>query len=272
MERTISQDRNRGTMNYKRIMDTAVLAGEIMLSGGAETYRVEDTMEHILKTSGCERIEAFALMTGIVTTMDDSKWEQPLTVVRTINERSTNLNHIIKVNAISRKYCGGEISLDEAFERLQCVKEKQYSSTVLNIATALIATGFAMMLGGSIFDVLVATLVGLCLAYGILLGKAVKMNGVFVDIFSCTVMTLLTMLLKTYVLSDINVDIIIVSAIMPIVPGVAITNAVRDTLQGDYLSGCARILEAFLKAASIALGVGLGMAILAVCSGGGLLW
>ena len=48
---------------------------------------------------------------------------------------------------------------------------------------------------------------------------------------------------------------------MPLVPGVAITNAIRDTLQGDYLSGCARILEAFLKAASVAVGAGLGMAI-----------
>ena len=38
-------------MNYKLLLDTALLAGEILLSSGAETYRVEDTMGHILKTS-----------------------------------------------------------------------------------------------------------------------------------------------------------------------------------------------------------------------------
>ena len=54
-------------------------------------------------------------------------------------------------------------------------------------------------------------------------------------------------------------DTIIISAIMPLVPGVAITNAVRDTLQGDYITGSSRMLEAFIKAASIALGVGIGM-------------
>lgn len=58
-----------------------------------------------------------------------------------------------------------------------------------------------------------------------------------------------------------DTDIVIISCIMPMVPGVAITNAVRDTLQGDYLSGGARILEAFLKAAGIALGIGLGLSI-----------
>ena len=56
-----------------------------------------------------------------------------------------------------------------------------------------------------------------------------------------------------------DMDVVIVAAIMPIVPGVAITNAIRDTLQADYLSGCARMLEAFLTAASVAVGIGLGM-------------
>lgn len=31
-------------------------------------------------------------------------------------------------------------------------------------------------------------------------------------------------------------DPIIIGALMPLVPGIAITNAVRDTLNGDYLS------------------------------------
>ena len=85
------------------------------------------------------------------------------------------------------------------------------------------------------------------------------------------IMTLFTMGVMNIAMPSINMDIVIVSAIMPIVPGVAITNAIRDTLQGDYLSGCARILEAFLKAASIALGVGIGMAVFEMIVGGGFL-
>ena len=258
-------------MNYKLIMDTAVLAGEIMLSSGAETYRVEDTMCHRLRTSDGEKIEAFALMTGIVSTIDDKSLTQPLTVVKTINDRATNLNNVIKVNEISRAYCGGRITLDEAYEKLKNVQEKQYSCTVLNIATALIATGFAMMLGGTVQDVFAATVVGLCLACCMMVTKKIRMNGIISDIFSCMIMTLCTMALMNTGMPSINMDIVIVSAIMPIVPGVAITNAIRDTLQGDYLSGCARILEAFLKAASIALGVGIGMAVFEIIVGGGFL-
>ena len=46
---------------------------------------------------------------------------------------------------------------------------------------------------------------------------------------------------------------------MPLVPGVALTNAIRDILQGDYISSCARIIEAFMIAASVAIGVGAGI-------------
>ena len=46
-------------MEYKQILNIAVLAGEIMLRSGAETYRVEDTMKHILNTARTEVAEAF---------------------------------------------------------------------------------------------------------------------------------------------------------------------------------------------------------------------
>lgn len=230
-----------------------------MLSSGAETYRVEDTMYHILKTSNSDFIEALALMTGIVVTVNDKSLQQPITMMKTVNERTTNLSNIIKVNDISRKYCGGELTLEEAYDLLQTVSEKQYNRIVYNLGTTGIAVGFAMMLSGRIQEVVVAALVGALLAGIITVGKIVKLNGILIHVLAGIGISMLTLAFKTFLLPFINVDIVIISAIMPIVPGVAITNAIRDTLQADYLSGCARILEAFLTAASIAAGIGLGM-------------
>lgn len=248
-------------MNHKLLMETALLAGEILLSSGAETYRVEDTMCHILKTSKVETIDALALMTGIVVTLNDPTMDQPISMVRTVNNRSTNMNNIIKVNEISRQYCGGKITLEEASEKLKHVKEELYSRAILNVGTALVATGFAMMFGGSFMDVTVATVMGFWLALCIMISKIKKVNGLLQDIISCAGISFFTMCFQKFLIPTLDMDIVIVSALMPIVPGVAITNAIRDTLQGDYLSGCARILEAFLKAASVAIGIGLGMAI-----------
>ena len=40
-------------MDYKLLLDTAVMAGEILLESGAETWRVEDTMLRMLRMCGC---------------------------------------------------------------------------------------------------------------------------------------------------------------------------------------------------------------------------
>ena len=59
----------------------------------------------------------------------------------------------------------------------------------------------------------------------------------------------------------VGIGISIVGLIMPAVPGTAITNAIRDTLRGDYNSGMARAVEAFVTALSIAIAVAIGLAI-----------
>lgn len=246
-------------IDYKMLADTAMLAGEIMLRSGAETYRVEDTMNHILKTSNIESKQVIAMMTGLMLTINDKSMKQPVTLMKRVSERSTNISNIIKVNDISRKYCAGEISLEEAHSQLQVVKGKQYKRTLYNLATVGIAVGFTIMFGGTLQDAIAATIVGAILACVITMGKIAKVNSVLINVLSGLGIAILTVMVQRFLLHDISTDIVIVGTIMPIVPGVAITNAIRDTLHGDYLSGCARILEALLIAMAIAVGAGLGM-------------
>ena len=248
-------------IDYKLLANTAMLAGEIMLCSGAETYRVEDTMYHILKTSNIETTQVIAMMTGLVVTLNDPRFEQPVTMMRRVSERSTNVSNIVKVNDISRRYCEGKISLEEAYEELKHAKGKQYNRLLYNLATIGIAVGFAMMFGGSLHDIIAAAVVGAVLAGVMTIGKIAKLSSVLVHVLSGLGIAMLTVVIQRVLFADLSVNIVIASSIMPIVPGVAITNAIRDTIQGDYLSGCARILEAFLVAMAIAVGAGLGLLI-----------
>lgn len=255
-------------MNLKLLVDTAVLAGNIMLCSGAETYRVEDTMYHILKTSKVESVEAIALMTGIMVTLNSPDMEQPITVIKAVNERATNLNKINKVNDISRKYCGGDLTLEEAYENLKKVEGNQYSRTLYNIATVGVSAGFAMMFGGGFLDVLGAAIVAAVMAVIVTVGEKQRMDVILLDILASVEIAMLSMALKAFVFPTMDLDTVIISAIMILVPGVAITSAIRDTIQGDYLSGGARMLEAFLKASSVALGIGMGMTLFRMIFGG----
>ncbi|MDD3141197.1 MAG: threonine/serine exporter family protein [Lachnospiraceae bacterium] len=255
-------------MNYKLLMDTAMLAGEIMLGSDAEINRVEDTMMHILKNAKNAKVEVYVMMLGIMATLD-CEFMDPITLVRQVDDvGGLNLSKIVKVNDISRRFCGGEISLESAYKELTMIRGKQYNSTTYNLCTIGVAVGFVLMFGGTITDVLVTAMVGSVLAAIITIGRRIGINSVILNATSSFCIALVATILQTFIFTSVNLDIVIISSIMLLVPGVAITNAVRDILACDYLSGGARILKAFLTAAAIAIGTGAGMALFKFIFGG----
>ncbi len=85
-------------MRDRTLVDMAAQAGEIMLVSGAEIYRVEDTVARILRASGASGAEVVVMATGIFITLTSGEGE-PLSVVRRVRGRSTNMNRICRVNA-----------------------------------------------------------------------------------------------------------------------------------------------------------------------------
>ncbi|MDY5540855.1 MAG: threonine/serine exporter family protein, partial [Lachnospiraceae bacterium] len=60
----------------------------------------------------------------------------------------------------------------------------------------------------------------------------------------------------------------VIGSIMPMIPGVAFTNAIRDIADGDYISGAVRMLDAMLVFFCIAIGMGMGIFLLRSLMGG----
>ena len=234
-------------MDYKLLLDTAVFAGEVLMKSGAETYRVEDTMYRILKKSNLKTVEVLVMMT-------DS-----LTVVRRITNRGTNLDKIDRVNMISRAFCGDQIALDEAFHRMKALWREQEVHFRSAIPMAAITGGFAIMFGGTLTEGAIAAIVGIIVSIVLTFCRKYKVHTFLENIVCCAVMAMVIGIVVKSLPGRYDKDLLIISSIMPFVPGAAITNAVFDILHGDYLSGVARAAEAFVIAAAVALGIGIGM-------------
>ena len=246
-------------MNYQALMEMAALAGEIMLVSGAEVYRVEDTVSRMLRQSGLEHIEVFVLATGIFATLSDPE-VSAITVVRRVREHSTNLNRIYQVNNISRAFCDGNMTVEEA----QCELEKLHGSMVYQfpmkcLGYAMITGFFAVLFSGGPLDCAAAAVVGVVLALALAGFSRLRFNDFCQNAAGSFVLGLTAYLIKAFVFSSMNLDAVIISAIMPMVPGVTFTSAIRDTLNGDYSSGVARIAESIVVALAVAFGVGSAM-------------
>ncbi|TJX14267.1 threonine/serine exporter family protein [Tissierella creatinini] len=247
-------------MDYKKLVDTAILAGEIMLKSNAETYRVEDVMNRILGISCLETSEAMVLTTGLFVTLDDPSIT-PITEVKRIRNRDTNLNNIDKVNSVTRKLTHGYLTLDEAFNELKKTEEAQYKPFIKGLGTSFFALFFTLLFGGGIFEALVAWINGGILVTTSKLERRINLGFFIHNVLYSLIAVLVILIFSRFVFSDFNVNVTITGTIMPLVPGTAITNAFRDTLRGDYLTGGARILESIVIALSIAVGVALGLVI-----------
>ncbi len=245
--------------NHEMLMKTSVLAGELLAISGAEIYRVEETIQRILEKGAFNSIQVVAMMTSIVATVEREGME-PLTYVKSIHERGMNLTKIIAVNQISRDFCEEKITLEEANIQLKQLTWKQYKRDYYNLAIIGIVVGFALFLGGTMLEAGLAILVGAALAGTITLCKKLGVNALMSNIVGGLGIALVSSLLARS-LEGVSQDILIISGIMPLVPGVAITNAVRDLIHADYVSGNARISKAIMVAAAIAIGIGTGLSV-----------
>lgn len=254
-------------MDYKLLMETAVKVGEMMLSHGAEAHRVEDTVLRILKTANLQTTEVFVIMTGLFATLADPSIDT-ITVTKRVRSQGNNLKEISYANEISRQYCEGVITLEEANELINKGCDWEYTDKTMMLGNMMIVTTFPLLVGGDLLDCLVAFYAGIIVSMSIYWAVKIKLHPFLKDLAVSFLAGVTYLILNKLLPIPVHQDAIIIACIMPLVPGVAITNAIRDTLNGDYVSGAARAVEAFIKALAIALGVGVSLMLL----GGTLIW
>ena len=233
----------------------AMLAGEIMLSSGAETYRVEDTMVRILRHCGMLEAESLCTSTGIFASAVDAEG-RPATMLKRVKNRAGNFARVAQVNELSRRFVEGKIGIKEAITALENINTTPpYSKIVRLIGSAVASMCFAAMFGGSMPDAATAFISAFLMQIPVIVLEKHNIAAVLRNITGGGCAALVALMLMHFGMGD-NVNIVIIGSIMPLVPGVSLTNAIRDILEGDLLSGSARILDAFLVAIGIAAGVG----------------
>lgn len=235
------------------ITQICLLAGKIILQNGGETQRVEDTMVRIAAAYGMEQAHSFVTPTGIIFAMDGSATATRL--VR-ISERSTNLKKVSMVNEISRRISGGELEAEEACRLLRDVdaSSHEYASSLKALAAAVASGCFLIMFGGSWHDFLPVLVTGglgfLCF---LILHHYVKIKFFAEFLTSIAIGSLAILAVHTGLGREL--DLIIIGSVMPLVPGLHITNAVRDLMAGHLVSGLSKGAEAFLTAFAIGSGI-----------------
>ncbi|MGG6314545.1 threonine/serine exporter family protein [Paenibacillus macerans] len=233
-------------------IQVCLLAGKIMLQSGAETYRVEDTMTRMADALGLPGSHSYVTPTGIVFQSGEAESAKLIRII----ERTIDLEKVSAVNDISRKLGSGAFTTAEAHAKLLEVEAGRHTySTALQIAAAALSSGcFTLMFQGQMADFLPGMLCGgLGFTAFLLFHRLVKVK--FFAEFTASLLIGLFAACLVWLNVGRELDKIIIGSVMPLVPGLLITNAVRDLMAGHLVSGLSRGAEAFLTAFAIGAGI-----------------
>lgn len=239
------------------VLRLAVEAGVTMLQAGGEISRVENTIGHLARAFGVTRVDAYATPTGLFVT-GEAEDGSTHTAVRRVPRISNDLSVVAAVNALSRRAARGMLSLPEAWEELRRIQSAPPPYGVLQILLAAIVASAtaALLFGGTWPDVFGAGVAGLAVQCGAMTIEKWGW-GAFTRAWAGGFLAAAAATLLHWSIPPISVHFTVAGAIMPLVPGVAITNALRDIMGGELVSGVARMVEALAVAVGVAAGVGL---------------
>ena len=231
-----------------------------LLRNGAEMYRVEESARRVLKAYGYDRTEVFAIPSSIIITIDDQGYNHTKSV--RIYSSSNNLDKLERLNELCRQVCRTKPELREARNELNRVLAfPNYSPLVSFLGFAVVAFFFTLVWGGTFLDAFVAMFCGLIVKYVLVFMARTQTSVFFVNVCASMVMVMVPMILELLHV-PIHPDMIIIGTIMLLVPGIAITNMMRDILVGDFLTAISKLAEIVIVSIAIAIGIAVPYGIL----------
>lgn len=253
-------------MNYDKLLNATTRLGYILLENGAETYRVEESMMRIFGAYGIVDADVFVIPTMIIVSITPLGLPT-ITQQKRVHSRGTNLYKVQQANSLCRQACRVLPTTEDLERDIAAIdRSPAYPALLQFFAYGLAAFAFALFFRGSFSDALWAGLCGIMIK-----GIFIKMgqwhaNPFFINVVASAAVTAVAMgSLALGLCADS--DKVTIGAIMLLVPGVALTNFMRDTIAADYVSGLTKLLEAILIGTGIALGTYISMTVFIALTG-----
>lgn len=244
-------------MDYSQLLNMGADLGRQLMTSGAEIYRVEESVNRLLTAYGLEP-QVFAIPTCLIVSVNTPEGA-PVTRMCRIPAHGTDMELLERCNALCRRLCRETPAVEEA-QRLVDELSKhdtRFSPRAVLLGYAAAPAFFALFFCGTLRDSLCAAAAGLAVGACVLFGRRFIGSNIFFRTVICSAVAALAALLFVRAGWGQNLDAITIGTLMVLVPGMALTNAMREIMAGDIISGLSRTAETLLVATAIALGTAL---------------
>jgi uncharacterized membrane protein YjjP (DUF1212 family) len=246
-----------------RVLDLALSAGEVLLSGGASASEVTSTCTQIAEAGGLSRVECDITFTSLsLSGLPGQQAVAPVSGLRLVHRRELDYTRVTAVHNLVGDFVEGRIGRTAASEGLMRIWAAQhpYRRPIVTTARAMLAASVAVLLGAGPIVTLAAFAATVLID---LASSALARAGLPAFYQNALGGLIATATALALVAADVGVQpaLVVAGGIVLLLPGVTLVGGVQDAITGFYVTASARAFETFLLTAGIISGVAAGLAV-----------
>jgi uncharacterized membrane protein YjjP (DUF1212 family) len=244
----------------RRTLAVVIRVGALLLSSGAATEEVERAMRSIARASGLANVLAIVQFGTISVSYDPGPEVEPITVIRLARNTDRDYARLAAASDLARRLANSRMTVDEALAAIKEIESAAapYPTWLTWLAAAISAGGATVLFGGGPAEVAAAALATFAARPALDWLTGSGLPTFFRNVAGpaiAVVIVLVLVLLGIPALAPVAV----IGAIVIFLPGGALAAGMRDLIDGSIVSGTARLFEALLLAAAVAIGANLGL-------------
>ena len=241
-------------MDHDKLLNLGAEMGRHLMASGAEIYRVEESVQRLLTAYGLQP-QVFAIPNCLIVSVNTPQGH-PITRMCRIPAHGTDIELLERCNQLCRSLCRQPIPVEQALEQLDRLARgsRRFSPATVLLGYVAAAAFFSLFFGGGAMDCVSAALCGLAVGSCALFGRRLTGSNLFFRTVVCSAIASGLAALLVWAGLGRDLEAITIGTLMVLVPGMALTNAMREIMAGDIISGLTRTAEVILVATAIALG------------------
>ncbi len=226
-------------------------------TAGTTAQRLEDSLALLSRGLGLTHAQFFSTPTSIMCAFGELEYQE--THLLRLAPAGPNIGRLSKLDRVVTDVLNGAISTPEALQRVEVIEAEPspYGSLITILAFGLGSAGIARFLGGGVTEIAVGGFLGIITGSleamaerGRHLARVYEPIAAFLAAF---IATSVAALLGPYAPTTA-----ILAGIITLLPGLVLTNAVRELAERHLASGTARLAGATMVLLGLIFGVALG--------------
>lgn len=216
---------------------------------------MEETINLFCMAYGLDSVQCS--VTPAVVTVGFRRHGTPVTSVLVARKQQQNLHKVAMIIDLCRSAGKTQMPIEKLIQQLKKINhEKPYSSWMTALAAGIGTGAFAIVFGGGVVDFFCGFFIGIILRLFMILMAFYGLQDIFSRFVGGAVASFLGILFYRGGMGS-SIEILTISGLTLLFPGLLFTNALRDVATGDFVSAVGHATESLSIAAALAVGAAL---------------